>query len=117
MKLLPGVRWLVPVVTLAVACSPSSERADTASSLLAIDTIKPAPTSLTAGSTTAVDTTATSSTAGQATKTRSPAAASATKQSQTKQGQTKELGRDSIIRFDTKDKRRQLPPADTNRQP
>jgi hypothetical protein len=90
---------------LIAACSARSENADS-SSVLTIDTVKPA--TATATDSAPADTVAATKAAPD-TKTKS-----ATK---TKQGETKELGRDSIIRFDTKDKRRQLPPADTTRKP
>ena len=99
------------LAALGAACAPRQERADT-TAVLTIDTVKPATALLPdTGATTAVDSTAGSKTTSS-TKTKAPATKTATKQ-----GETKELGRDSIIRFDTKDKRRQLPPADTTRKP
>jgi hypothetical protein len=77
--------------------------------VLTIDTVKPATTAASTTDSVRTDT-ATPTKTSPNTKTK----AAATK---TKQGETKELGRDSIIRVDTKDKRRQLPPADTTRKP
>ena len=99
---------------LVSACASRKEQADT-SSVLAIDTVKPAASALPApaGATTEVDSTpAPASKTTAATKTKATGTKSAAKQ-----GETKELGRDSIIRVDTRDKRRQLPPADTTRRP
>jgi hypothetical protein len=108
-----AVRFVAGLSVLAAACASQQERADT-TSLLAIDTLKPATTSLApdTGSTTGIDSTPAPTKTGAATKTKSAATKTATKQ-----GETKELGRDSIIRVDTKDKRRQLPPADTGKRP
>ena len=100
---------LAGIPVLGAACAPRQDRADTTSALT-IDTVKPATALLPdTGATTAVDSAAASKTTSS-TKTKTPATKTATKQ-----GETKELGRDSIIRFDTKDKRRQLPPADTTK--
>ena len=93
---------------LVAACSARSENADS-TSVLTIDTLKPATVALPATDSAPADTIASTKTA-PTTKSKSAA-------TKTKQGDTKELGRDSIIRFDTKDKRRQLPPADTSRKP
>jgi hypothetical protein len=98
------------IALLAGGCASRTERSDTAATL-AVDTLKPdSEVSDTTDSTGADPVAATK--AGSATTTK----ATPTKTT-TKQGETKELGRDSIIRFDTKDKRRQLPPADTTKRP
>jgi uncharacterized protein YcfL len=97
---------------LVAACASRSENVDTASAL-AIDTLKPA-SGIAIG---APDTTQDADTASP-TKTSSGTSSRTTPtNTATRQGETKELGRDSIIRVDTKDKRRQLPPADTTKRP
>jgi hypothetical protein len=95
------------VTLLVAACTGRKENADT-TSVLAIDTVKPATTAAMTTDSVRTETAPPTKTSAD-TKTKA-----ATK---TKQGETKELGRDSIIRVDTKDKRRRLPPADTTRKP
>lgn len=108
------ILWAIALPAMWTACASPREQADTVS-VLAIDTVKPATTALQspAGATTSPDTTPSST--GKTT-TGTKARTTGTKTA-TKQGETKELGRDSIIRVDTKDKRRMLPPADTTKEP
>lgn len=77
-----------------VACAPAKDKGDT-TTLAAPDTMKPAPPPVQAAAKTA------------ATKTKS---------SRSTKG-TKGLGRDSVIRFDLKNPRRNLPRADSSKKP
>jgi hypothetical protein len=98
------------VALLAGGCASRTESADTAATL-AVDTLKPDSDASETAESTAADTV-------DSTKAASPTTTKTTPtKTATKQGETKELGRDSIIRFDTKDKRRQLPPADSAKRP
>jgi hypothetical protein len=82
--------WLLIGV---VACAPPKDTADT-TTLAAPDTVKPAPAPVQDAARTATKTKASASTKG-----------------------TKGLGRDSVIRFDLKDPRRNLPRADSTKKP
>lgn len=108
-----GLRALYSRVLLLalVACAPSKENADT-SSVLTIDTVKPATSAMQGGP---VDTTATAdSVPSQPAKTKAKATSIKTA---TKQPGTKELGRDSIIKRNPRDPRYQLPAVDTTKKP
>lgn len=93
-----------------VACAPAKENADS-TSVLTIDTVKPATSAMQdpVGATTATD-----STPSQPAKTKTTPTK---KTASTKQSGTKELGRDSIIRRDPRDPRYQLPAVDTTKKP
>lgn len=97
------------VALLTTACASRTETADSAAAL-AVDTLKPDSGAAAVPESTATDTSAPTGASTVTSQTVPTKTA-------TKQRETKELGRDSIIRFDTKDKRRQLPPADTTKRP
>lgn len=81
------------LLVAVVACAPPKDNADT-TALATPDTVKPAPTPVQGAAGTATKTKASASTKG-----------------------TKGLGRDSVIRFDLKDPRRNLPSADSTKRP
>jgi hypothetical protein len=89
------VKKLALLLVGVVACAPPKDKADT-TALATPDTVKPAPAQVQAAP-------------GRATKTKS----SSTKATKG----TKGLGRDSVIRFDMKDPRRNLPRADSTKKP
>jgi hypothetical protein len=105
-----GTVGCLGLALLLAACARPKESADT-TSVLAIDTLKPATTALQSPDTTS------SADRSAATKTSAGTKTKGARDTSTKQSGTKELGRDSIIRIDTKDKRRQLPLADTTKKP
>lgn len=100
---------------LIAACAPSSKSADTTGSLPAPpDTVKPVIVSAADSAAAAASDSAKRAAANAS---RNSAKQTTSKQStstQTKSGtarDTAHLGRDSVIRFDPKDPRRQLPPV------
>jgi hypothetical protein len=99
------------VLLAVIACAPSQQNADT-SSVLRIDTVKPATSAMQGGT---IDTTPPpDSTPIPATKTKAKTTSTKTA---AKQPETKELGRDSIIRRNPRDPRFQLPAVDTTKKP
>jgi hypothetical protein len=99
------------VLLAVIACAPAQETADT-STVLRIDTVKPATSAMQGGT---IDTTP------RADSTPIPPAKTRAKTTPTKtaakQPETKELGRDSIIRRNPRDPRFQLPAVDTTKKP
>lgn len=113
----PALRreWvLLPTVLLfgaIVACATPKPGADS-TAMLATDTVKPAPPSVTVQ---APDTTKTAptSTKTKATKTKTGTSA----KTSAKQRADSHLGRDSVIKFDPSDPRRQLPTIPPKKPP
>jgi hypothetical protein len=87
------VRKLGLLLVAVVACAPAKDKSDT-TALATPDTVKPAPPPVQAMAESTTRTKSSRSTKG-----------------------TKGLGRDSVIRFDLKDPRRNLPRADTTKPP
>lgn len=85
------MRKLGLLLVAVVACAPPKDKADTTA--LAPDTVKPVPP--------------VQAMTGSATKAKASASAKG----------TKAVGRDSVIRFDLKDPRRNLPRADSTKKP
>jgi len=103
---------ITAIIVLLEACAPSSKSADTTASLVPPpDTVKPAAVSA------AIPDTSKSHTTAATQSKRTGAKQTTSKQTtstQTKSGTVRDttiLGRDSVMIFDPKDPRRQLPPV------
>jgi hypothetical protein len=98
-------------VLAVIACAPGQQNADT-SSVLRIDTVKPATSAMQGGT---IDTTPPPDSA-PIPPAKTKAKTTSTKTA-AKQPESKELGRDSIIRRNPRDPRFQLPAVDTTKKP
>lgn len=112
----------IAAAVVAVGCSPSPRASDTTSGLAAIDTVKPAPGMAAQDTVTSlarVDTPRTATgTKTRATKTATRATATTkTKTPVVQARDTAHLGRDSVIRIDPRDPRRQLPTVPPKKPP
>ena len=96
------------LVALFGACATPKSNAD--STALAVDTVKPAPAAVQSS-----ETTTTTKTTTTTTKTKTKAGTSA--KTSAKQKADAHLGRDSVIKFDPNDPRRQLPTIPPKKPP
>jgi hypothetical protein len=99
-------------VLLAVLGSCATPKPNADSTALAVDTVKPAPVTVQSPDTTTTTTTKTTTTT---TKTKTKAGTSA--KTSAKQKADSHLGRDSVIKFDPNDPKRQLPTIPPKKPP